>query len=66
LVKQEQELVEQFNALERELRDQRRKQDDFAEAVRQQQAAHNHHVDEMAKKLRVVETEITLLKSPAA
>lgn len=65
LVKQDHEVVEQFNELEREQRNQRRKQDEFAGVVQQQHAAHDHHVNEVTQKLRALEAEIAMLKSPA-
>jgi septal ring factor EnvC (AmiA/AmiB activator) len=65
LLKQDQDLVEQFNALEGEQQNQRRRQDELAGIVQRNQTGHDRLIEEQAQKLRELEAEIAAFKRPA-
>ncbi len=65
LIKEKEELGEEFGVLEREQRAHNRRQEELAGLVQRQRADYDQRIDELAQKLRDLEAEIAALKRPA-
>jgi len=66
LLKQDKDMVDQFNALEGEQLNQRRRQDELAGVVQRSQTDGAHRVEELTQKLRDLQAELAALQPPAA
>jgi peptidoglycan hydrolase CwlO-like protein len=65
LIKQDEDIVEQFNELEKEQQSQRRRLDELVGILQRLETNDGRRIEELAQKLRELEAEIAALKRPA-